>query len=78
MPHTEGVDLTTETDDKKLAKKPRKPRPRPSNGVAFTVWSENGTPLSPAAIKQFEDAIQRVQFELFNDGVRLLSQTTRA
>lgn len=69
--------MTTEAASKKTKKPARKPRPRPTNALAFTVWAENGAPLSPAVVQQFEDAIQRVQFELFNDGTRVLTQTTK-
>lgn len=55
----------------------RKPKPRPTHALAFTVWAENGAPLPPATQSRIEDAIERVQFELFNEGTRILTQTTR-
>lgn len=63
--------------EEKAVKKQRKPRPRPTNAMAFTVWQENGSPIPAAAQAKIEEALQRVQFELFNDGIRLLTQTTR-
>lgn len=55
--------------------KPRKVIPRT---VQFTVWSANGGPLPESAIARIEEAIEHVTFELFNDGVRVLTQTNRA
>jgi hypothetical protein len=63
----------------KTVKKPaRKPRPRPTHALDFTVWSVDGAPLAPPVVAKFEAAIQAVQVELFNDGIRLLTQTTKA
>lgn len=61
---------------KKVAK--RKPRPRPTSAVQFTVWADNGQPLTDAVVAKFEEAIQAAQFELFNDGFRVLTQTNKA
>lgn len=55
----------------------RKPRPRPTHALAFTVWAENGGPLPAATVSKIEEAILRVQVELFNDGTRILTQTTQ-
>jgi hypothetical protein len=63
--------------EKKVAKK-RKPRPRPINALQFSVWSDNGSPLPESAQAQFEAAIQAVQVALFNEGIRTLTQTSRA
>ena len=68
----------TEVPEKKQAKKPRKPRPRPSRAVEFTVWNANGGPLPEEAVKKIEEAITTATFELFNDGIRVLTQTTKA
>lgn len=67
----------SEVVEKKSAAK-RKPRPRPTKAVDFTVWATNGEPLSDLAVKKIEDAIQVAQVELFNDGIRILTQTSRA
>ena len=52
-------------------------RPRPTNAVQFTVWNATGAPVPEDAIKSLEAAIEKVSLELFNDGQRLLTQTTR-
>ncbi len=59
-----------------MAKETKK-RVRPTNGVAFTVWSMNGGPLPEDVVAKMEEALDGVKFEFFNDGLRLLSQTTR-
>lgn len=59
-------------------KKKKRPsrRPRPSNAVQITVWSANGAPLPQDTVRSLEEAVERVTLELFNDGQRLLTQTT--
>lgn len=58
-------------------KKTRKPRPRPTQAIQFTVWSANGGPVPDKVIQKIEDAIQGVTLEVFNDGHRILTQTIR-
>jgi len=58
--------------------KKRKPRPRPVKAVEFTVWSANGGPVDDKAVKVIEAAIEEATLKLFNDGHRLLTQTSRA
>lgn len=66
-------------DEKAVKKTPKKKsRPRPSQAVAITVWPANGGPLPESAIGRIEAAVERVTFELFNEGVRVLTQTTKA
>ena len=60
-----------------MAEKKRTSRPRPPKGVAFTVWSLNGGPLTDDIIEKLETAIETVKLEFFNEGHRLLSQTNR-
>jgi len=47
------------------------------SAVNFSVWSTNGGPISEEAIRQLEEALETAKLRLFNDGHRLLSQTTR-
>ena len=70
---------TIQTTQKTVAKRKPHPhsRPRPTHALAFTVWAENGSPLPSAAVVKIEEAITRAQFELFNAGIRILTQTTR-
>lgn len=62
--------------EKKKSQKPR--RPRPNHAVQITVWNANGGPVSDAAVRSIEEAVERVTLELFNDGQRLLTQTNIA
>lgn len=62
-------------EQKKPAKRPA--RKKPTSAVDFTVWAVDGTTIPESAVQEFEDAIQGVKIKLFNDGVRVLSQTTR-
>lgn len=59
-------------------KAPVKRKPRPVNAVQFTVWNVTGGPVPESIIKEIEDTIQRSTLVAFNDGVRLLTQTTKA
>jgi len=52
-------------------------KPPPMSAVNFSVWSTNGGPISEEAIRQLEEALETAKLRLFNDGHRLLSQTTR-
>ena len=56
-------------------KKPR--RPHPANAIQLTVWDISGATLPEEVVKSLEAAIERVTLEFFNDGRRLLTQTTR-
>lgn len=60
-------------------KKPvkRKPRPKPTTAIDFTVWAVDGSTLPESVTAEFEAAIQAVQVKLFNEGVRTLTQTTK-
>ena len=62
--------------EKKPQKKAR--RPRPNHAVQITVWNANGGPVSDAAVRSVEEAVERVTLELFNEGQRLLTQTNVA
>lgn len=62
----------------KIALAKRKPKPKPINAVQFSLWSVNGGPVPENVIKDIEGAIQRYTLEAFNDGVRLLTQTSKA
>lgn len=62
----------------KDTKKTYKPRSRPVKAIEFSVWSTNGSPVPEKAVKEIEEAIQLATLKLFNDGYRLLTQTTRA
>jgi len=64
-------------ETKKTTKAPVKRKPRPIKAVQFTVWSASGGLVPENAVKEIEDAIQRSTLALFNDGVRLLTQTSR-
>ncbi len=66
-----------EATEKKKSPAKRKPRPRPVQAVLFSVWSANGGPLAEAAVEKIQDAINTVQVELFNDGIRVLTQTNK-
>jgi hypothetical protein len=55
----------------------RKPRPKPTTALDFTVWAVDGSTIPEAAVAEFEAAIQAVQVKLFNEGVRCLTQTTK-
>jgi hypothetical protein len=50
----------------------------PVTAVSFSVWSANGGPLADDAVRRLEDALEQEKLRLFNDGHRVLSQTTRA
>lgn len=66
------------SDTKATPKKAtRRTRPRPASAVQFTVWSATGGPLPEDAVKKIAEAIELATFELFNDGIRVLTQTTR-
>ena len=52
-------------------------RPRPANAIQITVWDVTGSTLPEDAVRSLEAAVERVTLELFNDGRRLLTQTTR-
>jgi len=54
----------------------RKPH-RSTNAVSFTVWTVNGGPVSQEAVEKLEAAIEKILFERFNDGERLLTQTNK-
>lgn len=58
-------------------KKSRKPRPRPTRGVSFQVWSVNGSPVSDKIVAEIESSIERITLLALNDGHRLLTQTAR-
>ena len=58
-------------------KAPAKRKPRPTRAVQFTVWNANGGPVPESVIKEIEDLLQRTTLTLFNDGVRLLTQTNK-
>ena len=62
--------------EEKTARK-RKPRPRPVRAVSFSVYSANGEPLTEETVKRVEEAMEKVTFELFNEGIRLLNSTAR-
>lgn len=63
------------TEKKTATKRPRKPKP--TQAVQFTVWAVNGGPLSDDVVTKVEEVLEKTLFELFNDGHRLLTQTTR-
>lgn len=65
--------MPEKTDKRK--KRPSR-RPRPNNAVQITVWSANGSPVPQDTIRSLEEAVERVTLELFNEGQRLLTQTT--
>jgi len=65
-------------DKAPVKKAPVKRKPKPVNAVQFSLWSVNGGPVPASVIIDIEDAIQRYTLEAFNDGVRLLTQTTKA
>lgn len=48
-----------------------------SSGVQVSFWTLNGSPLTEDIIEQVESAIERVSIELFNQGIRVATQTTR-
>ncbi len=54
---------------------PKKYRPAP--GVQLSVWSVNGAPIPPDVVKQLEETVEQKILELFNDGYRLLTSTSR-
>lgn len=60
-----------------IVKKKTRNRPRPARGVAFTIWSANGGQIPDAIIRDIEAAIEGTTLVAFNDGHRLLTQTTR-
>jgi hypothetical protein len=65
--------------DKTPTKKaPVKRKPKPTNVVQFTVWNVNTGPVPESVVKDIEEAIQRLTLMAFNDGVRLLTQTSKA
>ena len=66
-------------DDKTKKKTPakRKPRPRPVHAVEITVWNTTGEALPDEIVGEFEAAVQAVQVEYFNKGIRLLTQTNK-
>lgn len=59
------------------AKKKARTRPRPTRGVAFTLWSANGGSVPPEIVIEIEARIADVTLGAFNEGHRLLTQTTR-
>lgn len=72
--------MAEQTEKKSAKRKPssRPRRPRPTNAVQITLWSDNAGPLPEPVVAQFEEALQKVQVGLFNEGIRVLSQTNRA
>lgn len=63
------------TTEKKKSTRPR--RPRPANAIQITVWDATGATLNEDTVRSLEESIERVTLELFNEGQRLLTQTTR-
>lgn len=59
------------------AKKKSRNRPRQTKGIAFTIWSANGGQIPDTVIRDIETAIETATLGAFNDGHRLLTQTTR-
>jgi hypothetical protein len=52
-------------------------KPNHVKGIDFTVWMLNGGPVPEEAQAKLEEAIEKTIFELFNDGYRLLTQTSK-
>ena len=44
--------------------------------VSFQVWMVNGAPVPEEVKEKMEAAVQTALFELFNQGYRLLTQTS--
>lgn len=61
----------------KTTSKPKPKRRKPTQAVDFSVWAVNGGPLSDEVVTKLEEGFERLLFELFNEGHRLLSQTNR-
>lgn len=57
--------------------KKRTRRPRPANAIQITVWDATGSVLPEDTVRSIEEAVERITLELFNEGRRLLTQTTR-
>jgi len=50
----------------------------PVSAFTISVWNANGGPVAAEAKEAIEDAVTAKLLELFNDGHRLLTQTTSA
>ena len=55
---------------------PRRGKPHQVKGVQFTVWAINGGPIPPEIVEKIEKEIEKIVFEAFNEGLRILTQTT--
>lgn len=46
-------------------------------GIDISVWMTHGGPVPEEVQQKLEEAVEAAIFELFNDGYRLLTQTTK-
>jgi hypothetical protein len=51
---------------------------RQTAAIQFSVWSANSAPIPPDVVKQLEESLEREILQLFNQGYRLLTQTTKS